>query len=100
MATAKDILLTENDYSFLNGDFSIGESDPQHIQDIIFENVGAYKQFPLVGVGIMNYLNSSGAQLLLSREIQLQLETDGMRLNEIVFNETDVSDFTVDAVRN
>jgi len=100
MATAKDILLTENEYDFTGGDFNIGDSDTQHTQDIIFESVGAYKQYPLVGVGIVSYLNSSGAQLVLSREMQIQLETDGYLVNEIFFATNDVSEFTVDAVRN
>ncbi len=100
MATAKDILFSDNDYLFENGDFVIGDSDTQHIQDIVFENAGAYKQFPLVGVGIYNFLNSSGAELILSREINLQLVTDGYKVNEINFNGTDVSDFTIDAIRN
>lgn len=100
MATAKDILLDSNDLLFKDGDFAIGESDAQHIEDLIFENVGAYKQFPLVGVGIINYLNSSGSQLILKRNIKTQLETDGYRVDTIKFNGNDTSNFTVDAIRN
>ena len=100
MATAKDILYISNSYDFTNGDFNVGDSDTQHIQDIVFENIGAYKQYPLVGVGIINYLNSSGAQLLLSREIQIQLELDGYLVNEIHFTDSNVNNFTVDAIRN
>ena len=100
MATAKDILFIENEYDFSNGDFNTGESDNQHIQDIVFENIGAYKQYPLVGVGLVKYLNSSGTQLVLSREMKIQLETDGYSVNEIAFDGINVSNFTVDAVRN
>lgn len=100
MATAKDILLNDDDLIFANGDFSIGESDQQHIQDIVFENTGAYKQFPLVGVGIINYLNSSGAQLILGRNIKTQLETDGYRVDNTKFSSNDLSNFTIDAVRS
>jgi hypothetical protein len=100
MATAKDILLDNDDLIFANGDFSISDSDQQHIQDIVFENTGAYKQYPLVGVGIINYLNSSGAQLILTRNIKSQLETDGYRVDSVKFSENDVSNFTVDAVRS
>lgn len=100
MATAKDIILSENDYLFTNGDFVTGDSDTQHIQDIVFENVGAYKQFPLVGVGIINYLNSSGAVLILTRSIQIQLTTDGYNVEKIKFNNNNVSDFTINANRN
>lgn len=100
MATAKDILLTDDDLKFTSGDFEIGESDNQHQQDIIFENTGAYKQFPLVGVGIINYLNSSGAQLQLTKNIKSQLETDGYRVNSVDFTGNDTSNFTVDAIRS
>jgi len=100
MAAAKDILLSANDLLFENGDFSIGNSDPQHIEDLIFENAGAYKQFPLVGVGIINYLNSSGSQLILKRNIKTQLETDGYRVDAVKFTNNDISNFTVDAIRN
>lgn len=97
---AKDILLSNGDILIENGDFSIGLSDEQHQEDIVFENAGAYKQFPLVGVGIINYLNSSGAQLILSRNIKTQLETDGFRVDLVKFDGSDISNFTIDAVRN
>ena len=97
---AKDIILTENDYKFNNGDFVISESDTQHIQDLIFENVGAYKQFPLVGIGIRNYLNSTGQKLILSRNIQIQLQADGYLVNDVKFNNNEISDFTIDANRS
>ena len=99
MATVKDIALIENEYDFTGGDFNIKYSDPQHVQDIVFENKGAYKQYPLVGVGIIYYLNSSGAQLVLKREIETQLKSDGYSINVVAFNSTDVSDFTIDAER-
>lgn len=100
MAAAKDIQLSSNDLLFQNGDFVIANSDPQHIEDLVFENVGAYKQFPLVGVGIINYLNSSGAQLILKRNIKTQLETDGYRVDSVKFSSDDISDFTIDAIRS
>lgn len=100
MATVKDIHLTDNDYTFTNGDFVIKDSDTQHIQDLVFENVGAYKQFPLVGVGIIKYLNSSGAMLNLKRQIQIQLQADGYRVNNITFTNNDLSNFTINADRN
>ena len=43
-----------------NGDFSIGDSTVQEVQDIIMSYPGWWKQFPLVGCAAPNYLNSPG----------------------------------------
>lgn len=100
MAAAKDILLNEGDLDFENGDFKNGLSDNQHITDIIQSSPGAYKQFPLCGVAIINYLNSSGAQNILNREIRVQLQTDGYTINDITFKGSNTSNFTIDAIRS
>jgi hypothetical protein len=75
---AQDFLLDENyDLLVVNGDFVIGVSDNQHIQDIIQSYIGWWKQFPLVGVGIQSYVNSNGQDQALARSIQIQLQSDG-----------------------
>jgi len=99
MARVEDIDLVDNELNFDDGDFKVDFSDPQHQEDIIAEEVGSYKQYPLLGVGVTKYLNSSGAKLALQRNIRLQLETDGYYINEIRFNDSGVSEFTVDAER-
>ena len=101
MAAAKDILqsVSNGDLEFKNGDFKNGFSDEQHQVDIIQSNPGDWKQFPLCGVGINNFLNSSGAVLQLKKEITTQLTTDGYSVNEIVFETNEVDKFTVDAIR-
>jgi lipoprotein-releasing system permease protein len=49
----KDITLDDNfDLIIENGDFKVSDSDMQHIQLICITNLGHWKQFPLVGVGI------------------------------------------------
>lgn len=101
MAAFKDIALDKDgDLLFSNGDFKIVESDQQHIVDIINENEGAYKQFPLVGVGINKYLNASNANNILLKNIKKQLEADGYHVNNILFNNNDLTDIEVDAIRN
>jgi len=48
-----DFALTNNDLTITPaGDFAIGESDNQHLYDIINSFPGWWKQFPQVGVGI------------------------------------------------
>lgn len=101
MAAAKDILqsISTGDLECNNGDFKNGFSDEQHQVDIIQSNAGSWKQYPLCGVGINNYLNSSGATMQLKKEITTQLTVDGYSVNEIVFETNEVDNFTVDAIR-
>jgi hypothetical protein len=94
-----DINLIENELNFTGGDFVISDSDLQHQEDIVSENVGSYKQYPVLGVGIIQYLNSSGSIGVLKRSIQIQLESDGYIVKEIAFNSVNVNEFTVDAER-
>lgn len=101
MAAAKDILqsISTGDLEWANGDFKNGFSDEQHQVDIIQSNQGDWKQYPLCGVGINYYLNSSGATMQLKKEITTQLTVDGYSVNEIVFKTNEVDKFTVDAIR-
>ena len=64
-----DFQLINNDLTIVNGDFAIAESDNQHLYDIINSFPGWWKEFPQVGVGIQNYVNSSGKQQELSRNM-------------------------------
>lgn len=74
-----DIRITsENELYISNGDFAINVSDLQHEQDIIQTNKGEWKEFPLCGVGIDNYLNSENPEQFLEKEISLQFQADGI----------------------
>lgn len=102
MAQVKDIILDENnEYDLLisNGDFSVSESDPQHQILIINTTLGSWKQFPLMGVGIINFLNSSGQTEYLKRQMTVMLKSDGFQVNSIKINPNEVADFTIDAER-
>lgn len=79
----QDILLDNNEELVIqDGDFKIGPSDLQHVYHIIRIPKGAWKQFPLTGVGEARFLNAPlGASL--RRDIQLQLQADGYRLKSI-----------------
>lgn len=76
----QDILHTPSgDLVFEKGDFAMGNSDAQHIKDIIMAMPGDFRQWPIVGVGIANYLNSpaSNNYTELRSAIRLQLLADG-----------------------
>lgn len=100
MATVKDFT-TDNENNFIlnNGDFTITPSDEQHIVDIVNSSQGSWKEYPLCGVGIDNYLNSGVNQQFLTNEIRTQLTRDGFGNVQIDFDSSNSLNFTVDAVR-
>lgn len=96
----KDIILLDGDLHIVNGDFDVQESDSQHIELIIDSWIGSWKQYPLCGIGIDNYVKSSGQSLALKRSISVQLEADGFTEIDVYVSPYDILDITVDATRN
>ncbi|WP_160711296.1 oxidase [Chitinophaga solisilvae] len=78
-----DVLLNEmNDLSFADGDFLIGESTRQHQQLLLVTNMGDWREYPVVGVGLFNYLKDEDPAAVMT-DIKVQFETDGMKINFI-----------------
>lgn len=77
----QDIALWGNDLSVQNGDLAIWESDAQHIADTLNAFPGWWKQYPADGVGVFQYLNSSGQEQTLKRAMMIQLSSDGYNVN-------------------
>jgi hypothetical protein len=75
MDSRKDIKV-EADFINANNDVQWYDSDVDHIQDTIECSRGSYKENPLDGVAIDTYLNSSGQDQILAREIIVQLKSD------------------------
>lgn len=75
------------DLKIENGDFVIESSDAQHIEDIINSFPGFWKQFPSCGVGLQQYLNSTGTQQQLKNAISSQLKQDGYIVKSVAVNE-------------
>jgi len=78
-----DIMLDADGDLKTEGDFEIGESTLQHQQDIIETNAGEWKEFPLCGVGIGNYLHAERPEQELQKEIGTQLLSDKMSVKKI-----------------
>lgn len=98
----KDITI-DNDFDLIieNGDFKVSESDMQHIQLICITGLGHWKQYPLQGVGIEQYIASSGQTEALKRAINIQLAADGYKVSDIVIsgsNENFI--YSIDAERS
>jgi hypothetical protein len=82
-----DILLDDTgDIKFENGDFAIGFSDDQHQQNIIVANKGEFKEFPELGVGIVQMLSDDDYTDTLI-EVKKNLQYDGMSVTNVKFEE-------------
>lgn len=98
----KDIKLDDDfDLVIENGDFKVSSSDMQHIQLICITDLGHWKQFPLMGVGIQKYIASSGQQEALKRAINIQLAADGYKVNQVLVKDTNEDfEYSIDAIRS
>lgn len=77
----QDYLQDDNgDILIQNGDFIIGLSDNQHIEDIFQEFQGERKQFPFSGVGILSSLNAADVQGTINRA-KAQLQAAGYQVD-------------------
>jgi hypothetical protein len=84
MAQVKDIALDDNfDLKIKNGDFVVSESDEQHIALIIRTYKGNWKEHALVGVGIDFEIASSGYDQIIKRNISVQLNNDGYKVEKV-----------------
>jgi hypothetical protein len=73
-----DFLVDEDgDELILNGDYAVGPSDSQHIDDIIISVAGAWREFPAVGVGIQEYQSGPPQEQKLRSIVNQQLQADG-----------------------
>jgi hypothetical protein len=79
-----DISLLQNyDLNITNGDFVISESSQQEANLIINTALGNWFEYPLVGVGITNYLASSITALALQNIIKIQMQNDGFIVQSV-----------------
>lgn len=79
---SQDIAIFRNDLYIVDGDFAIAFSDQQHVSDTIAAFPGWWKQFPADGVGVLQYLNSSGREQELERSVRINLQSDGYRMSD------------------
>lgn len=78
MAYYLDLLLdnSENFQPTADGDFKQGNAVNQLIYYLIKSGIGNWKEFPLVGLGIDQYLNSDVDRYELQALIKSQLKSD------------------------
>lgn len=79
----KDILLnSDGTFKIINGDFAVGDSLNQEVAELLRARKGDYKEFPLTGVGIEDFINDDD-QGAMFREIHKQLQEDNKVVNNI-----------------
>lgn len=95
---AKDILLdSDEDLSFKDGDFFVGNSDQQHVQHILKADKGHFRQWPLIGVGILDYVNGAVEPEVIRQLITTNLKNDNYNVKQVlVTNDYSIS---IDAER-
>lgn len=82
---AKDILLdSDEDLSFKDGDFYVGNSDQQHVQHILKADKGHFRQWPLLGVGILDYVNGAVEPEVIRQLITTNLKNDNYNVKQVV----------------
>ena len=94
MAIRFDIQLNNNDLVINTtdgGDVMLVESDDQHVIDTINACAGWWKENPADGVAIMTYLKGTNITQKLTKNIKLQLQSDGYNCNPIVTINSDKS---------
>ncbi len=96
MAVSHDILLDKNnDLLVIDGDFSIGNSEQQETNLLLNTFVGNWFQYPLVGLGIINYLAGNENALVIEQLIKKQMENDGFIVENISIKGSTLENFNI-----
>ncbi len=96
----QDFILNEHDLAFKDNDFWMGEADQQHLELILLSHKGAFKEYPILGVGITDYIKSPEviSRLRLENEISKQMEYDNFFIKDIDVN--DLTNINIDGTYN
>jgi len=80
--------IIDDDLLIANGDFAINYADQQNIEHILLSRKGSFKEFPILGVGISQYINSPDvtSRLRLENEIDKQLLYDNFYVKTLDVN--------------
>lgn len=69
-------VLRDCTFSVDDNDFTSGDPENNYIAYIVLSSPGHWKEFPVVGVGIYNYLQGTQSPQVLQRNIGVQLKND------------------------
>lgn len=79
-----DYLLNEetNDLVIKNGDFAQGDATQQNQKNLLNINKGELREFPIDGVGLINFLDDENFNDLI-REVRREMVKDGMTVDDL-----------------
>lgn len=83
---AKDIVMNP-DLEIADGDFVLQESENQDIQFILDAHQGEFRQWPLVGFGIEDWLLAPFDLAKFRKGVSLQLRIDGFTQHEVLYQD-------------
>lgn len=85
-----DVLLNDDlDLAIDSGDFIADEAEEQHQQLILIASQGSFRESPLTGVNITQYIKTGFTQAqidALKQKIRLQFQYDGYKQSFITIN--------------
>ena len=96
----QDIKLVAYDLDIAAGDFVIVESEQQETDLLLNTFLGNWFQYPLVGVGILNYLAGPLNANQLETAIKNQMVTDGFKVDSIDVKGTTVDNLKISILAN
>ena len=85
MATNDFLIAEDNDELIIDGDYAVGDSTIQHIDDLMLSSPGTWREYPLAGVAIGQYQSAPlNQKQTIERIIYEQLINDGFQNISIV----------------
>ncbi|MFK7000201.1 hypothetical protein [Flavobacterium oreochromis] len=80
--------IINDDLKIAENDFLIDQVEQQNIEFLLLTQKGNYKEFPILGVGISQYVNSpdTTSRLRLENEIDKQLSYDNFYIKTLDIN--------------
>lgn len=78
-----------------NGDFGRLPSDKVHVSDIVNSFPGWWKQFPLLGARLRAYINSTGKNDEITRNININLQSDKYKNVSVKIKSLDISNVDI-----
>ncbi len=90
MAEVIDYIRSAGDLVIVNGDFAKGDCTGKHQETLLLAEPGDFKQFPTMGVGMMNFLLNNATSDEVRSAIQKEFEADGMSIKSMTINNTDI----------